>query len=151
MRIFFLIILGLFASSTSFAHEDKEAHELECNGEAHRPGEIHRAYFSSEELEAIKYIQKLESPVLFEALNTSPGMNNSIDQEKAIPIEWDQAKRLILMGYAKSVLQGSLPEPHAYILSSKATYVATPPESETVYILADVVDPCGIYITRVMY
>ncbi|SMF66902.1 hypothetical protein SAMN02745866_04283 [Alteromonadaceae bacterium Bs31] len=145
----YIYILIFFLSSDLCAHEYEETHKFECNGNKNREGIVEQSYFNKEEEEIVRSIRQTDKPIIYEEFNKK---SISMDQKNAISIEWDQAKRIILMGYAKAILQGSLPKPHAYILGGSGhTYIVTPPEGESVYILASIVDPCSVYITRSMY
>ncbi len=139
-----LIILMLF----SFYSFGQEKTDYECNGEVDRPNVIERASLTKEEYEIkTKILSNFNNPIFFEMyIKEAPRV---ILWDRHQEIEWADAKRLILMGLVTIVFHPQGPD--AYLKGkSGEIYKTTPPKNEGVYQMANIVDPCHIYIARAM-
>lgn len=140
LRSFFTVLL-CFSWVSAFA-------EMACDGTVKQKGLVKTAGYTVTELKDIKDKNSDSSILVREHLLLAEPPGSLIDfsmLDKSEEVDWVDAKRLILMGYIKSISQQH--DLTIYLLSkSNILYKSNEPQLGDVFRVSEVVDPCGIFI-----
>jgi hypothetical protein len=111
----------------------------------------HADLFTYEQWQAVLNEKGDGDPVLEEAIaaEKARSQDNAVAKVDPIKVEWAQARKLVLLGAIQEVIE-SLNKSVMLVSVLGRRYATKEPRLSEILRVADAVDPCSIYIRRIL-